>query len=71
MKKLLRSGCELKKNYSYHGLSINIKTDLKTFNSIKPCGLNVRACNLKDYIDINVDKFKKDLLNKFQQMLDK
>ncbi len=61
----------IKKNYSYHGLSINIDTDLDTFNSIKPCGLDVQACNLTDYIDINVDNFKKDLLNKFQRMLDK
>ena len=69
--KVASIGMRIKKNYSYHGLSININTDLKTFNSIKPCGLEVQACNLKDYIDINVDKFKKDLLNKFQQMLDK
>ena len=69
--KVASIGMRIKKNYSYHGLSINIKTDLKTFNSIKPCGLDVQACNLKDYIDINVDNFKKDLLNKFQRMLDK
>ena len=69
--KVASIGMRIKKNYSYHGLSININTDLKTFNSIKPCGLEVQACNLKDYIDINVDRFKKDLLNKFQQMLDK
>ena len=69
--KVASIGMRIKKNYSYHGLSINIKTDIKTFNSIKPCGLDVQACNLKDYIDINVNKFKKDLVNKFQQMLNK
>ena len=67
--KVASIGMRIKKNYSYHGLSINIDTDLDTFNSIKPCGLDVQACNLKDYIDINVDNFKKDLLNKFQRML--
>ena len=69
--KVASIGMRIKKNYSYHGLSINIDTDLDTFNSIKPCGLDVQACNLKDYIDINVDNFKKDLLNKFHRMLDK
>ncbi len=69
--KVASIGMRIKKNYSYHGLSINIETDLDTFNSIKPCGLNVQACNLKDYIDINVDNFKKDLLNNFQRMLTK
>ena len=69
--KVASIGMRIKKNYSYHGLSINVETDLDTFNSIKPCGLNVQACNLKDYIDINVDNFKKDLLNNFQRMLTK
>lgn len=69
--KVASIGMRIKKNYSYHGISINIDTDLKTFNSIKPCGLDVQACNLRDYIDINVDNFKKDLLNKFQQLLNK
>ena len=69
--KVASIGMRIKKNYSYHGLSINIDTDLDTFNSIKPCGLDVQACNLKDYIDINVSNFKKDLLDKFQRMLDK
>ena len=67
--KVASIGMRIKKNYSYHGLSINVKTDLNKFNSIKPCGLDVQACNLKDYININVDEFKKELLNNFQQML--
>ena len=67
--KVASIGMRIKKNYSYHGLSINVETDLNTFNSIKPCGLDVQACNLKDYININVDEFKKELLNNFQQML--
>ena len=67
--KVASIGMRIKKNYSYHGLSINVKTDLNTFNLIKPCGLDVQACNLKDYININVDVFKKELLNNFQQML--
>ena len=69
--KVASIGMRIKKNYSYHGLSINIDTDLDTFNSIKPCGLDVQACNLKDYIDISVVNLKKELLTNFQQMLTK
>ena len=67
--KVASIGMRIKKNYSYHGLSINLKTDLNMFNSIKPCGLDVEACNLIDYININVDNFKKELLDNFRQML--
>ena len=67
--KVASIGMRIKKNYSYHGLSINVETDLNTFNSINPCGLDIQACNLKDYININVDILKKELLNNFQQML--
>ena len=67
--KVASIGMRIKKNYSYHGLSINLKTDLDMFNSIKPCGLDVETCNLIDYININVDTFKKELLNNFRQML--
>ena len=50
-KKLASIGMRIKNHISYHGLSINFETDLKTFNSINPCGLDVEACNLIDYID--------------------
>ena len=49
-KKVASIGMRIKNHVSYHGLSINFDTDLKTFNSINPCGLDVEACNLIDYI---------------------
>ena len=70
-KKVASIGMRIKKNYSYHGLSVNIDTDLLTFNTIKPCGLDVEACNLKDYIDINILEFKDMLLAKFKKILTK
>ena len=42
-KKLASVGMRIRKNYSYHGLSINFDTNLLTFNTIKPCGLDVKA----------------------------
>lgn len=70
-KKVASIGMRIKKNYSYHGLSVNIDTDLQTFNTIKPCGLDVEACNLKDYIDINGLELKDKLLASYKKMLKK
>jgi len=70
-KKVASIGMRIKKNYSYHGLSININTDLSTFNSIKPCGLDVEACNLEDYININQEEFKNSLIDNFVKLLTK
>ncbi|MFL2487105.1 MAG: lipoyl(octanoyl) transferase LipB, partial [Gammaproteobacteria bacterium] len=68
-KKVASIGMRIKKNYSYHGLSVNINTDLRTFNTIKPCGLEVEACNLKDYINIKDLELKDKLLAKFKTTL--
>ena len=70
-KKVASIGMRIKKNYSYHGLSVNIDTDLLTFNTIKPSGLDVEGCNLKYYIDINILEFKDMLLAKFKKILTK
>ena len=61
----------IRKNYSYHGLSINFDTNLLTFNTIKPCGLDVKACNLTDYIDISIDELTSDLIDKYKGLITK
>ncbi len=70
-KKLASVGMRIRRNYSYHGLSINFDTDLTTFNSIKPCGLDVQACNLSDYIDINVNKLISNLIDRYKELITK
>ena len=62
-KKLASVGMRIRRNYSYHGLSINFDTNLSTFNTIKPCGLDVQACNLTDYIDISIDELTEEQHN--------
>ena len=42
----------VKKWVTFHGLALNVNPNLKFFNSINPCGLDVKACNLSKYIDI-------------------
>ena len=68
-KKLASIGMRIKNHISYHGLSINFETDLKTFNSINPCGLDVEACNLIDYIDIDKQELLKKLLQGFKKAI--
>ena len=68
-KKLASIGMRIKNHVSYHGLSINFETDLKTFNSINPCGLDVKACNLIDYIDIDKQELLKKLLQGFKKVI--
>ena len=70
-KKLASVGMRIRRNYSYHGISINFDTNLSTFNTIKPCGLDVQACNLTDYIDINIDKLTSDLIDKYKGLITK
>ncbi len=69
IKKVASIGMRIKKNYCYHGLSMNLKVDLSVFNSIKPCGLDVEACNLQDYININELEFKEGFFEKFEQKI--
>tara|TARA_B100000003_G_scaffold48321_1_gene42198 strand:+ start:291 stop:890 length:600 start_codon:yes stop_codon:yes gene_type:complete len=70
-KKLASVGMRIRKNYSYHGLSINFDTNLLTFNTIKPCGLDIKACNLTDYIDISIDELTSDLIDKYKGLITK
>jgi len=39
--KIISIGVGVRKWVTYHGLGINVNTDLSLFNLIKPCGLNV------------------------------
>ena len=44
--KLASLGIGVRKWVTYHGLGINVNTDLKLFELIKPCGLDVRMTSL-------------------------
>jgi lipoate-protein ligase B len=45
--KIISIGVGVRKWLTYHGLGININTDLSLFNLIKPCGLNVRMTSMQ------------------------
>ena len=70
--KIISIGVGVRKWVTYHGLGINVNTDLSLFNLIKPCGLNVRmtsmqklkghAVPLKDVRAQAIEKFQKYFL---------
>ncbi|MDE2028422.1 MAG: hypothetical protein KGJ11_07765, partial [Candidatus Omnitrophica bacterium] len=45
--KIVSIGVGVRKWITYHGLGINVNTDLSFFDLIKPCGLNVRMTSMK------------------------
>ncbi len=45
--KIISIGIGVRKWVTYHGLGINVNTDLKLFDLIKPCGLNVRMTSMQ------------------------
>lgn len=60
--KIISIGIGVRKWVSYHGLGININTDLSLFSLIKPCGLDVQMTSmarlLKGPVDMNEVKAK-------------
>ncbi len=68
--KIASIGIGVKKWVSFHGLAINVNTDLEYFSLIKPCGLNVRVTSLKEinHCEINMELAKKILIEKFQEV---
>ncbi len=45
--KIISIGVGVRKWVTYHGLGINVNTDLSLFNVIKPCGLDVRMTSMQ------------------------
>ena len=45
--KIISIGVGVRKWVAYHGLGINVNTDLSLFELVKPCGLNVRMISME------------------------
>lgn len=68
--KIASIGIRARKWVTYHGIAINIKTDLSRYNTFIPCGmLNAKTTSLQDLgIDISMHEFDEMLhtnLNRF------
>ncbi len=53
--KIISIGIGVRKWVSYHGLGININTDLSLFSLIRPCGLDVKMTSMAKLTGAKVD----------------
>lgn len=49
-KKIASLGIGVRKWVTFHGLSVNVQTDLSLFSMIKPCGLDVQMTSMTDIL---------------------
>jgi lipoyl(octanoyl) transferase len=68
-KKIASVGLRIKKGFTYHGLSINIKMDLAPFTIINPCGFSdLKMAQLSDFLDnINIKEIQNCLIKNIQK----
>ncbi len=68
-KKIVSIGIGVRKWISYHGVSINVNTDLKLFSIIKPCGLDVQMTSFSDVSGniVNMKEVKENLISCFKE----
>lgn len=71
--KIASLGLRLKKNYCYHGLSLNVDMDLSPFEAIDPCGYaGLKVTQTKDLgIDANTRIISEELLHKLTAKLER
>ncbi|RTK92504.1 MAG: lipoyl(octanoyl) transferase LipB [Rickettsiales bacterium] len=68
--KIAAIGVRVKKWVTYHGIAINISTDLNKFNGIIPCGINNFSVTSLEKLGINIsfDEFDKLLKQEFRKV---
>ncbi|MDP8265537.1 MAG: lipoyl(octanoyl) transferase LipB [Candidatus Aceula meridiana] len=69
-KKIASIGIGVRKWVSYHGLAVNLNTNLDSFRMIKPCGLNVEMTSLEKQLGykINMPQAKQKMIRCFQKI---
>ncbi len=65
--KIASIGIGVRKWVSFHGMAINVNTDLKYFSLIKPCGLDVQMTSLRKILgkDIDLDLVKTLIIKRY------
>lgn len=68
-KKIASIGIGVKKWITYHGLAVNVNTDLELFRLIKPCGLDVDMTSMAKILenDIAWDQARYGLIKSFEK----
>jgi len=53
--KIASIGIGVKKWISYHGISLNVNTDLSLYSCIRPCGLNIQMTSIANILGSEID----------------
>jgi lipoyl(octanoyl) transferase len=74
LKKIASIGIRIRKNFSYHGICLNIASDLTPFYSINPCGYKgLGMAQLSDFEQgqqLTTEKITQDLMHYFKTTLE-
>ncbi len=67
--KIVSIGVGVRKWVTYHGLGVNVGTDLSLFRLIKPCGLNVQMTSMEKLLNkpIPMGVVRENLIKQFQK----
>jgi lipoate-protein ligase B len=62
-------GIGVKKWVTYHGMAVNINTDLRLFSYIRPCGLDVKMTSVRQILgrDVDLTQSKQELIRVFKE----
>ncbi len=66
-KKVVSIGIGVKRWVSFHGVGINVNTDLSLFSCIKPCGLNVEMNSMSNILGhkLSMQEIKEKVIDQF------
>ena len=66
--KIISIGVGVRKWVTYHGLGINVNTDLSLFRLIKPCGLDVQMTSMQKLLGrpVKMDEVQERFVKKFK-----
>ena len=70
-KKIASIGIAIRNWITFHGLSINIKSDdLANFSLIRPCGMDIEMTTLETILErnIEIESVKENLIHKFREI---
>lgn len=69
--KIASIGVRVKKWVSFHGIAVNVKTDLHLFDAIVPCGIqNVKICSIESLgHNITLSEWDSNMINSITNVL--
>lgn len=72
-RKIVSVGIGVKDWITYHGLSLNVNTDLSYFDLIRPCGLDTKMTSMEETLKErqNVDKVKERIFKNLESLFSK